>query len=363
MANITSLQGAPFHPVRSAGGQGESNNLSPIAISGGEGCNINLKNNIDNYFAGLFEGDGHIWIQNFTDKKKHNPRFCITFHIKDEPLAKKLLEFIGSGHIRYKLKNNACVLTISSVTGLKRIVKLINGKLRTPKIHKLYSLIDWLNKNHKTNIAKLPIRRSPLNEDGWLSGFVDADGCFSVRHTLPAPALRAGESKNLGLKGRDVINPKGEAGHCAQELLQNNEYSYIKLKSDAKKRRISCKLRIEQRMIDPVTNISYLDILTNIAEFLNCNLNIRKQAATGNEYYIVDASNKVSLNIIIAYFNKYPLLSSKYLDYKDWKEVVLLILENKVYTEEGIKTTNSVRGRMNRQRTYFNWDHIKKIKK
>ena len=60
MANITSLQGAPFHPVRSAGGQGESNNLSPIAISGGEGCNINLKNNIDNYFAGLFEGDGHI---------------------------------------------------------------------------------------------------------------------------------------------------------------------------------------------------------------------------------------------------------------------------------------------------------------
>jgi hypothetical protein len=43
------------------------------------------------YLAGLFEGDGHIWIQKISDKKKkQNPRFCITFSMKNEPLAKKL---------------------------------------------------------------------------------------------------------------------------------------------------------------------------------------------------------------------------------------------------------------------------------
>jgi hypothetical protein len=74
--------------------------------------------------------------------KKHNPRFCITFKLKDEPLAKILLEILGSGHIRYKLKDNACVLIVSPVKGLKKIIKLINGQLRTPQIHQLHSLID-----------------------------------------------------------------------------------------------------------------------------------------------------------------------------------------------------------------------------
>jgi hypothetical protein len=74
--------------------------------------------------------------------KKHNPRFCITFNLKDEPLAKILRAKLGYGHIRYKLKDNACVLIISPVKGLKKTIKLINGQLRTPKINQLHSLID-----------------------------------------------------------------------------------------------------------------------------------------------------------------------------------------------------------------------------
>lgn len=66
---------------------------------------------------------------------------------------------------------------------LKRIVNLLNGELRTPKIHQLHALIDWLNKNHSTDITKLPLKNSPLLNDGWLSGFIDSDGSFSVLHT------------------------------------------------------------------------------------------------------------------------------------------------------------------------------------
>jgi hypothetical protein len=78
----------------------------------------------------------------YNTKKKHNPRFCITFNIQNEPLAKKLLEIIGYGFIRYKPKNNACVLVISPVKGLKFIIECINGELRTPKIVQLHNLID-----------------------------------------------------------------------------------------------------------------------------------------------------------------------------------------------------------------------------
>jgi hypothetical protein len=91
-------------------------------------------NKLKSYLAGLFEGDGHIWISKSSAKKKHNPRFCITFNIKDEPLAKKLLEIIGSGHLRYKTKENACVFIVSPVIGLNKIIGLINGELRTPAL-------------------------------------------------------------------------------------------------------------------------------------------------------------------------------------------------------------------------------------
>ena len=98
-------------------------------------------------------------------KKKQNPRFCITFSLKNEPLAKKLLYLIGSGFIRYKSKDNACVLVVSPVVGLKKIVNLINGELRTPKIHQLHNLIDWLNKNHSTQINKLPLNKGSLENN------------------------------------------------------------------------------------------------------------------------------------------------------------------------------------------------------
>jgi len=278
-----------------------------------------INNSFNSYLAGLFEGDGHIWIQNPDrgDKKKHNPRFCITFSLKNEPLAKKLLDVIGSGFIRYKIKNNACVLVVSPVIGLKKIVYLINGELRTPKIHQLYKLIDWLNKHHSTNIGKLSLKNGSLTEDSWLSGFIDSDGSFSVQHT--------------------------------------------KVENNAKKRKISCRLRIEQRMLDPVTGKSYLDVLTNIAKFLNCSLLTRVQKSTGNEYYILTASSKNSTEILINYLDRYPLFSSKYLDYKNWKEIVLLILENKHYTKEGLTKTDFARDNMNRNRTYFNWDHLNKL--
>jgi hypothetical protein len=64
---------------------------------------------------------------------------------------------------------------------------------------------------------------------------------------------------------------------------------------------------------------------------------------------------------LVNYLDRYSLFSSKYLDYKDWREIVLLMLENKHYTEKGLTKTDSARNTMNRNRTYFNWDHLNKL--
>jgi hypothetical protein len=136
---------------------------------------------------------------------------------------------------------------------------------------------------------------------------------------------------------------------------------HTKVENGAKKTKISCRLRIEQRMLDPTTGNSYTNILTEIVRFLNCSLLTRKQKSTGNEYYTLTASSKISLNIILNYLEKYPLFSSKYLDYKDWKQIALLVIDNQQYTENGINNTECIRNGMNRQRTYFSWHHLNNL--
>lgn len=237
--------------------------------------------------------------------------------MKNEPLAKKILDIVETGFIRYKANNNACVLVISPVIGLKKVVYLINGQLRTPKIHQLYKLIDWLNKNHSTNINKKSLAKGFLANSSWLSGFVDADGSFSVQ--------------------------------------------YSKTENGAKKRKVSCRLRIEQTMQDPVSGDSSFNVLNEIALFLNCRLLTRIQKSTNNEYYTLAASSRVSISTIVDYFSRFSLFSSKYLDYKDWEKIVLLMLDNKHYTDKGLSQVESVRSRINTQRTHFDWQHLDKL--
>jgi hypothetical protein len=64
---------------------------------------------------------------------------------------------------------------------------------------------------------------------------------------------------------------------------------------------------------------------------------------------------------VINYLNKYPLFSSKYLDYKNWKEIVLLFDPRFKHTKENIELVIKNKNSMNNNRTNFNWDHLSKF--
>ena len=69
--------------------------------------------------------------------------------------------------------------------------------------------------------------------------------------------------------------------------------------------------------------ISFFPIIETIGKFLGVNVLSRSRTsprAKDKEFYsfTVIAHNKDSQMKLIDYFNTYPLLSSKYLDYKSW---------------------------------------------
>jgi hypothetical protein len=182
--------------------------------------------------------------------------------------------------------------------------------MRTPKIHQLYSLIDWVNSNYNTNFQKLPLNINPLISDSWLAGFIDADGSFLIRHST----------------------------------LETS-----------KKERIACSFVIEQRLIDPKSNENYFTILNQIATLFSTKLLI-----TSRNYYRINATSLNSIKQVIYYLERFNLRSSKYLDSLDWIEAAKLIIDDKHYTLEGKNKIDLLKNRMNRNRTLIDWKHLDK---
>jgi len=271
------------------------------------------------YLAGLIEGDGTIIVPN-TERsikgKLNYPSIQIVFNLKDLPLSLLIQKLLGNGSLSRKKGVNAYILTINNIDGLTLIVQLINGKLRTPKIYAFHNLIDWLNnKNLNLKIKKQELDNSSFLSNGWLSGFIEADGHFSVRTSM------------------------GDSFH-----------PYTKLE---------CKFELSQRQNDHKgrNNLFFLEkialnLLTSVKSF--------RIDTKHPQYRIRTTSLKGNLNLV-DYLNNYPLFGTKYLDYKDWLEVIQ-ILKSGEHTKDtrtsAIEKIIRIKYNMNDNRTVFIWDHL-----
>ena len=285
---------------------------------------ITINKNFSSYLAGLFEGDGCIWIPK-NEKDKNNktiyPMITLTFNSKDFPLITILQERLEIGHI-YKVKGkNAYTYRISNLINLFKFINIINGYIRTPKIYQLNKLIDYLN-NKGYDINKYPLDLTPLNSNAWLSGFIEADGQFSVRVST--------DKKNIPLQRQMV-------------------------------KRIACSLEItqSQRILDLDGNNNFL-VLSLIGNYLLSQVKETKSKTKNPQHRIRTTS--LAGNIVLKnYLLNYPLFSSKYLDSKDWMEVLNYFekKEHKNKYTEIIKIKSS----MNDRRTFFHWNHLKNFYK
>ena len=59
---------------------------------------------------------------------------------------------------------------------LINLITLMNSHLRTPKLVKFNELIVWLNNRYSYNIKTHSPDTNDLISNGWLAGFIDADG-------------------------------------------------------------------------------------------------------------------------------------------------------------------------------------------
>ena len=192
----------------------------------------------------------------------------IVFHLKDLPLALLIQKELGVGSLSRKKGVNAYVLTINSYKGILLVISLLNGNMRTPKIHSLNALIDFLNQTKGTSIEKHSVSIDSIDSNPWLSGFIEADASFQVRTTL------------------------------------SGKYS-----------KFECKLEISQRRQDH-KGYDNLDFLTHIAEFLETEVKKIRSDQPKPEYRVRTTNLKGNIHAK-NYLLQFPLFGTKHLDSLD----------------------------------------------
>ena len=55
---------------------------------------------------------------------------------------------------------------------------MLNGNIKRPKVEALHQIIKWYNLNYNSKLKALGLDLSPIQNNNWLSGYIDADGSF-----------------------------------------------------------------------------------------------------------------------------------------------------------------------------------------
>lgn len=255
------------------------------------------------YLTGLIEGDGTIYVpktERNAKGKLNYPNIQIAFSKPDYVLALIIQKTLNTGSIHKKTKANSYTYTINSPTYLKYLIPLISPYWRTPKINKFNQLAAY----YDLPLAK--IDDSDLFKNAWLSGFIEADGCFYVRYTK-------------------------------------------------KTNKTAAQFYIEQRSVD-ISKDSLEPIMSIIANKLEVSLKSTNRKTP--TFRIRTTSLKTNKNLI-NYLTSYPLWGEKYLNFLSYKKVVEMIEKKEHLSSEGVKEINNIKEQMNTKRTFYNWDHLK----
>jgi len=247
------------------------------------------------YLAGLIDGGGH-----FTNKQE----LVIEFHPLDASLAYFIKKRLGYGSVKKLKINNAIKLVISSSEGLKKVINLINGKIRSEsKLNQITTnvLAAAVQQGFDNKFAEFKNKQLKINLDNdfknhWLAGFSDATASFQINF-VPAPSKAGAPHPWVGVQQTKPAKA-ANLGLGVQQL--NIAAGKI---CQANKLELQLNFQIEPQK----DNI----ILLLVKDFLGGNIGYSK----GQDTYLYESTSFGTAKKVINYFDHYHLLSSKQVNY------------------------------------------------
>lgn len=220
------------------------------------------------WFIGFVEGDG-----SFIINKDGSLEFRITQSSQDAQILFKIKKELGFGVVRVQdsVRNTHCY-RVRDKNNLVKLISIFNGKIFLDTRKEQFKL--WLNAfnlKYKENIPYIDSSFKPSLKDAWLSGFTDAEGCFT----------------------------------CSVYDNKSNTAKLVRLKY----------------ILSQKGNSDNMDHLVDV-------LGGKKHLLKSYGGYNVTV-NTTKLSPIVQYFNLYPLKTKKYISYFNWIKIYKLVIDKK----------------------------------
>lgn len=257
--------------------------------------------NFGYYLTGLLEGDGHISIpalfKNSKSTRVFNPRIVFTSHIDNLGLYAFIQSELGNKGRFQVVGTNTLRYIIGDLKGIQILINLMHGKFRTPKNQTFNNLIRIMNEKCSLSIPESLLDTSDFYDNSWLTGFTESDGHFGIKYV-------EGKSKSGVMKR-------------------------------ARSEHVTLKYRLDQRAYDRPTSLSMLPFMEKLAIFLDCPVKTYSSNKTNTEVLSLTVSAIGKLELLVNYFDKYPLIGDKHNDYKKWRIVYDMIIAKEHLSPEG----------------------------
>nr|YP_010003154.1 hypothetical protein JXY92_mgp10 [Ulva torta]AZP40266.1 hypothetical protein [Ulva torta] len=232
------------------------------------------------WLIGFVEGDGSFIIS-------HNKvYFDLTQDLKDINLLYEIKSVLGFGKIltRTDKHRNVGVFYITGKHNFIRLAHLFNGNLITNhKKHQFKAWLNVLNKQYNQQIEAINSDIQPSFNDSWLSGFIDAEGCFAARV----------RSCNTSRSGKRLL-------------------------------------------IDFTISQKQPDVLILIRNLFNIKAQTNIRFDPSWKGYVFYLSNKKLLIYLVKYLQRYCLKTKKSADFSKWSKIHKLSMKKAHLTEHGL---------------------------
>lgn len=249
------------------------------------------------WFIGFSEGDG-----SFIVSKK---RCYFMINQKDIKVLYKIRTSLGFGRVIQYFQNNQKYgrYVVQDQTNCMRLAHIFNGNLVLIKTNARFQL--WIK---PLNIKPLKRQGSMNLKNGWLSGFIDAEGCFYSR-------VRKYSRTQTGYK----VDRKFS-------IIQKEEIEFF---------------------------MSLKDLLLSNAKIQK----IFSQDKT-SIYYRLEISSFLSNQILLKYLNRFPCLGQKKLNFLVYQRLHWYIEGQQHLTLSGLKKIEKLCQRLKKSESFFENDPI-----
>jgi uncharacterized protein YfkK (UPF0435 family) len=308
-------------------------------------------NKLDPWFiTGFIDAEGYFTIELYKDSKakfKYTPRlvFGINLHVKDLPILLNFKDTLGVGTVSTKRK-----VTSYTVKTFKDLAVIVNHLKRYPLVSSKYNVFQYWLQAYNIMATKEHFNYQGMIKLATLKSITNYGLSDSLKEAFP--------DLNVSLINTATYNFRGiPHGMWVAGFASGDGSFYTKMTQFKDTFHTGCIFKITLHQKDTTLLEGLYDYFSNYFPnvcFNKYNSRTNKGISFSQKTVSLTISNIQDIgNIVIPFFDLYPVLGVKKMDYNDFKNIYNIILSKDHLSPEGLAQIQKIRNNMNDKRTVF----------